>query len=195
MSCDKSSFTFLNDSTHGGGVMKSPQYIQPNNYITHDIINHNKNSKFLGSKSRIDRFEHSGYCTRLITTFVLVSDNERYYFQEWCFQDNQCGAAFQMHLEDTIAINRFNNKVNHSKYIPDEILEYNKDYEILGSKTKVNHDGFDCDGPQAELYTTYIIVRRNNTYQLQEWYGEERFCSTPFKMTLERTNEVDIVEM
>ena len=62
--------------------------------------------------------------------------------------------------------------------------------KILHEKILINHDGFDKDGPESNLYNYYIIIERNNEilYEIfyrEDWYDNckwyyECFSKIPF---------------
>ena len=42
-------------------------------------------------------------------------------------------------------------------------------------KINISHDGYDCDGPQSNLYDLFILHEKNNKRYLSEWHREQWF--------------------
>lgn len=62
------------------------------------------------------------------------------------------------------------NSVNHSGNI---IKKYFNDKDIIYTKEILEHDGYDKNGPESDLWTLYIIIKDNNDYILYVYYYED----------------------
>lgn len=57
------------------------------------------------------------------------------------------------------------------------INEYKKrNIEIIFSKVKVDHDGYDYYGPQSDLYDFHIFYREGHNYYIDTWHREDWYC-------------------
>ena len=69
-----------------------------------------------------------------------------------------------------------------------EVLEY---YTINNNRTLIeyiehlNHDGYDCDGPESNLWDLNIIYEINNEKYCDNWHWEEWYTPNESKGYLE----------
>ena len=52
-----------------------------------------------------------------------------------------------------------------------------KNKEIIFIKYKLSHDGYDCYGPQSNIYDINIIIKENNDYILYNYHKEDWYSS------------------
>ena len=63
----------------------------------------------------------------------------------------------------------------YEKLCKDKYLQ--KEDTLLFESIKIDHDGYDKDGPESNLYDYYIIILRNNEILYEIFHREDWFTS------------------
>ena len=68
---------------------------------------------------------------------------------------------------------KYENKISkNGMNVLNDHFNYN---EIIYLKEILNHDGYDRLGPESELWTLYIITKKNGIYIFNKYYYEDWF--------------------
>lgn len=66
-----------------------------------------------------------------------------------------------------------------------------KDSDVVDIFETKTHDGYDCDGPESNLWDLHIITLENQKYVYYHFHWEDWFCSNNTTYKLEYKSSID----